>query len=57
MAEEGTEGAVLAEDVVGDEDAAIFITAAKAIVNVKIADVPPEAAIVKLITVIACHLC
>ncbi len=37
------EEAVVAEDVVGDEDAAIFITTAKAVV--KIALVKPEAAI------------
>ncbi len=39
------EEAVVAEDVVGDGEAAIFSTTGKAIVNVKIADVPPESAI------------
>jgi len=39
------EEAVVAEDVVGDGEAAIFITTGKAIVNVKIADVPPKSAI------------
>ena len=46
------EEAVVAEDVVGDEDAAIFITTAKAIVKttfVKPAtEITPEAAIAKL---------
>ncbi len=39
------EEAVVAEDVVGDGEAAIFSTTGKAIVNVKIADVPPKSAI------------
>jgi hypothetical protein len=61
------EEAVVAEDVVGDGEAAIFITTAKAIVNVKIADVPPESATettvakpgvaIETITAMACHLC
>jgi hypothetical protein len=67
--EAAVEEAVVAEDVVRDGDAAIFITTGKAIVNVKIADVPPESAIVKLgkttavkvaietMTAMACHLC
>ena len=66
MAEEEAVEAVVAEDVVGDGDAALFITTGKAIVNVKSADIPPEAAIettpeatIELIesAVIAGHLC
>ncbi len=66
--EVAVEEAVVAE-VVGDEDAAIFITTAKAVV--KIASVTPEVAIAKLgkttavkvaielieTTAAACHLC
>ncbi len=66
MAEEAVveEEAVVAEDVVGDGEAAIFITTGKAIVNVKTADVSPEAATeitpevaIEITTVVACHLC
>jgi hypothetical protein len=65
MAEEAVvEEAVVAEDVVGDGEAAIFSTTGKAIVNVKIADVPPEAATeitpevaIEITAVPACHLC
>ena len=46
MAPEGTVEEAVAEDVVGDEDAATFITTAKTVV--KIALVKPEAAAIKL---------
>ena len=53
------EEAVVAEDVVGDEDAAIFITTAKTVVKIAAVKVVKPGVAIELIetTAAACRLC